>query len=88
MENRSREPTSQLPEASQNHSLAAKLGGKMASKAMKTGTAKGKDDSRVSTRDKAVQKLAEAMRSGIEHLPEEEQDKRIQRAEKRLNDAS
>ena len=60
----------------------------MSAKNMKTGTAKVKENPKRSVRDKAVDELAGAMRSGIEHLPEEEQDKRIERAEKRLTDAS
>ena len=59
----------------------------MSAKNMKTGTAKLKENAKPSAREKAVDKLAEAMRSGIEHLTEEEQDQRIERAEKRLNDA-
>ena len=60
----------------------------MSAKNMKTGAAKIKETPKRSAREKAVDELAGAMRSGIEHLPEEEQDKRIERAEKRLTDAS
>jgi hypothetical protein len=60
----------------------------MSAKNMKTGTAKIKESPKPSAREKAVDELADVIQRGLEHLPEEEQDRRIAKALKRLNNAS